>query len=160
MERARQTQYVSEPCAAGTGGEKERSLQNTVEANQVVEMSCCRHILLMGGAQAQKMPGAGLHVLRGAGRQVSPGWWTFPGPSISVSQCSVVGERDQWAVGKERWGGGWMCVPVCRGRAGERKVGSLRGGAPQQAEEKGALCAMAFAARASVGFVAAAGLRS
>lgn len=53
-----------------------------------------------------------------------------------------------------------MCVPVCRGWAGERKVGGWRGGALQWDEEKGALCAMAFAARASVGFVAAAGLRS
>lgn len=39
-------------------------------------------------------------------------------------------------------------------------VGGLRGGALQWGEEKGALCGAAFAARASVGFVAAAGLRS
>ena len=61
-----------------------------------------------------------------------------------------------------RWGsseGEWVCVPASGEGSGE-EVGGSRGGALQWGEEKGALCGAAFAARASVGFVAAAGLRS
>lgn len=52
-----------------------------------------------------------------------------------------------------------VCACVSGEGSGE-EVGGSRGGALQWGEEKGALCRAAFAARASVGFVAAAGLRS
>lgn len=56
---------------------------------------------------------------------------------------------------------GSRCVCPCVGGEGRgEEGGGLERGSLQWDEEKGALCAMAFAARASVGFVAAAGLRS
>lgn len=52
-----------------------------------------------------------------------------------------------------------MCDSALLEERGEER-GGLERGALQWDEEKGALCAAAYAARASVGFVAAAGRRS
>lgn len=104
--------------------------------------------------------------MRDSGLQGVPG--RRPSLSVPSAQLLVVRGMDGWlsrirsvsrgapGIQGRRGEGERMCVTVCWGR-GRR---GLEGGARQWDEEKGALCARAAVARASVGLVAAAGVRS
>lgn len=89
-----------------------------------------------------------------------------PASGLPVGASSALLVERDGCLDPRAWGGvGEQCrgVGVCACVSGEgsgEEVGGSRGGALQWDEEKGALCGAAFAARASVGFVAAAGLRS